>query len=169
MAVNTISTSREATSDWSLLERIAQQNEVAFSALYDRYCAMVFSTAKRILHRTGETEEILQDVFYQVWCTAERFDQARGSLAGWLLVPAAVALALVSLGLSWQNRKISLALEKQRQPTQALLHDREETKKLIGILSAADTVTVKLAAAGARRSSGKELPDVVAACDRGAD
>jgi len=86
--MNTTSTSRETTSDWSLLERIAQKDEVAFSALYDRYCAVVFSTAKRILHRTGEAEEILQDVFYQVWCTAERFDQARGSLAGWLLVAA---------------------------------------------------------------------------------
>jgi RNA polymerase sigma-70 factor (ECF subfamily) len=86
--VKTTSTSGEATSDWSLLERIAQKDEVAFSALYDRYCGLVFSTAKRILHGTGEAEEILQDVFYQVWCTAERFDQARGSLAGWLLVAA---------------------------------------------------------------------------------
>jgi RNA polymerase sigma-70 factor (ECF subfamily) len=48
----------------------------------------VFSEAKRILRDTGAAEEILQDLFYQIWRTAERFDAARGSLAGWLLVAA---------------------------------------------------------------------------------
>jgi RNA polymerase sigma-70 factor (ECF subfamily) len=86
--VNTTSTSGGTTSDWSLLERIAEEDEEAFSALYDRYSGLVFSTAKRILHRTGEAEEILQDIFYAVWCTAERFHPAKGSLAGWLLVTA---------------------------------------------------------------------------------
>jgi RNA polymerase sigma-70 factor (ECF subfamily) len=86
--VATAGTSGETTSDWSLLARIAQRDEVALSALYDRYSALVFSTAKRILHGTGEAEEILQDIFYQVWETAERFDPERGSLAGWLLVTA---------------------------------------------------------------------------------
>jgi anti-sigma-K factor RskA len=65
----------------------------------------------------------------------------------WVLIPTAVALALVSLALSWQNRKVSQALEKQRQATKALLHDREETEKLVGVLAAADTLTVKLAPA----------------------
>jgi len=78
----------EATSDWSLLARIGQKDEEALSALYDRYSGLVFSEAKRILRDTGAAEEILQDLFFQVWRTAERFDPARGSLAGWLLVAA---------------------------------------------------------------------------------
>lgn len=65
----------------------------------------------------------------------------------WVLVPTAVALALLSLALSWQNRRVSQALEKQRQAMQALLHDREQTEKLVGVLAAADTITVKLASA----------------------
>jgi len=75
-------------SDWSLLERVSQKDEEALSALYDRYGGLVFSEAKRILRDTGAAEEILQDLFYQVWETAERFDPERGSLAGWLLVAA---------------------------------------------------------------------------------
>ena len=84
----TASTRGETSSDWSLLQRIAAKDEQALSALYDRYSGLVFSMAKRVLHRTGEAEEVLQDVFHQVWETAERFDPQRGSLAGWLLVAA---------------------------------------------------------------------------------
>jgi len=82
------STGGEATTDWSLLARIGQKDEEALSALYDRYGGLVFSEAKRILRDTGAAEEILQDLFFQVWRTAEKFDPAKGSLAGWLLVAA---------------------------------------------------------------------------------
>ena len=68
--------------------RIRQKDEAALSELYDRYSGLVYSEAHRILRDAGAAEEILQDLFYQVWRTAERFDPARGSLAGWLLVAA---------------------------------------------------------------------------------
>ena len=71
-----------------MLLRIRQKDEAALSELYDRYSGLVYSEAHRILRDAGAAEEILQDLFYQVWLTAERFDPARGSLAGWLLVAA---------------------------------------------------------------------------------
>ena len=76
------------SNDWSLLLRIRQKDEAALSELYDRYSGLVYSQAHRILRDAGAAEEILQDLFYQVWRTAERFDPSRGSLAGWLLVAA---------------------------------------------------------------------------------
>lgn len=82
------SATTELVSDWSLLERIVRKDETALSQLYDRYSGLVYSEAKRILRDAGAAEEILQDLFYQVWRTAEKFDAARGSLAGWLLVAA---------------------------------------------------------------------------------
>jgi RNA polymerase sigma-70 factor, ECF subfamily len=81
-------TTGETTTDWSLLARIGRKDEEALSALYDRYGGLVFSETKRILHDTGAAEEILQDLFFQVWRMPEKFDPAKGSLAGWLLVAA---------------------------------------------------------------------------------
>jgi len=78
----------ETTTDWSLLVRIGRKDEEALSALYDRYSGLVYSEAKRILRDAGTAEEILQDLFFQVWRTSQSFDPARGSLAGWLLVAA---------------------------------------------------------------------------------
>jgi RNA polymerase sigma-70 factor, ECF subfamily len=73
-------------SDWSLLARVVQKDEAALAALYDRYSGLVYSEASRILRDKGAAEEILQDIFYQVWRTAEKFDPQRGSLPGWLVV-----------------------------------------------------------------------------------
>jgi len=86
--VKPVGAAAERETDWSLLARIQKREELALSELYDRYSGLVYSEVKRILRDTGAAEEILQDLFHQVWRTAEKFDQARGSLAGWLLVAA---------------------------------------------------------------------------------
>ena len=75
-------------SDWSLLARVVQKDEAALAALYDKYSGLVYAEASRILRDKGAAEEILQDIFYQVWRAAEKFDPQRGSLPGWLLVVA---------------------------------------------------------------------------------
>lgn len=57
-------------------------------SLYDRYGGMVYSVAQRVLNDSGAAEEVLQDIFMQLWRSAESFDPARGTLSGWLLVMA---------------------------------------------------------------------------------
>ncbi len=75
-------------SDLALIERISQRDEAALAALYDRYAAMLSSVLNRILRDNQAAEEILQDIFFQLWRMPARFDPARGSLPGWLLVIA---------------------------------------------------------------------------------
>lgn len=74
--------------DAALVQKITQRDEAALAALYDRYAGMLSSVLNRILRDTQAAEEILQDIFYQLWCSGSRFDPARGSLPGWLLVIA---------------------------------------------------------------------------------
>ena len=44
-----------------------QRDETALEALYDRYAGMLSSVLNRILRDTQAAEEILQDIFYQLW------------------------------------------------------------------------------------------------------
>jgi len=74
--------------DVVLIHRMADGDEAALAALYDRYAGLVFSVAKRIVGDRSTAEEILQDIFHQAWRTASSFDSSRGSFAGWLLVAA---------------------------------------------------------------------------------
>ncbi|MGH9436052.1 MAG: sigma-70 family RNA polymerase sigma factor [Terriglobia bacterium] len=74
--------------DLDLIRRVAAGDESALAALYDRYSGVVYSVANRVLRDTGAAEEVLQDIFYQLWGTAASFDAARGGLGGWLLVSA---------------------------------------------------------------------------------
>jgi RNA polymerase sigma-70 factor, ECF subfamily len=70
------------------MERIVQRDESALVELYDRYAGMLTSVLNRILRDSQAAEEILQDIFYQLWRTSSRFDWRRGSLPGWLAVIA---------------------------------------------------------------------------------
>lgn len=72
--------------DSALVERIMAGDEGALAALYDRYAGMLFAMLVRILRDTSAAEEVLQDLFLQLWRGASRFDASRGSLAAWLLV-----------------------------------------------------------------------------------
>jgi RNA polymerase sigma-70 factor (ECF subfamily) len=74
--------------DQRLVRRVLNGDEAALGTLYDRYGGLVYSVANRILRDTGAAEEVLQDIFHQLWRTASNFDSARGSLSGWLLVMA---------------------------------------------------------------------------------
>jgi hypothetical protein len=78
-----------------------------------------------------------------------------GDWLNWVLVPAAIALALLSFALSWQNSKLAAQLQKQEHLAHAYIKEREKTEKLLSVLASPDTLTVKLTGtSGAPNASG---------------
>jgi RNA polymerase sigma-70 factor (ECF subfamily) len=75
-------------SDAELLRRIAGGDEEAVASLYDHYKSILFSLILRILHSQSEAEDILQEVFLQVWKKAADFDEERGRPFTWLVTLA---------------------------------------------------------------------------------
>jgi RNA polymerase sigma-70 factor (ECF subfamily) len=68
--------------------RIRSGEQDALAELYDRYSPLVYSVALRVLADTGEAEDVLQDVFLQLWRHPASFDATRGNLGPWLAVIA---------------------------------------------------------------------------------
>ncbi len=68
-----------------LLRRIAAQDRQALTDLYDQTAAMLFSIAVRILGDPHEAEEVVQDVFVQIWNKAATFNGTLGAPFHWAL------------------------------------------------------------------------------------
>lgn len=74
--------------DAELMERILQRDSGALETLYDRYGRPVYSLVLRIAQHPSSAEEIVQDVFMQLWRSADRFQISRGPLEPWLFTMA---------------------------------------------------------------------------------
>lgn len=89
--------------DMGLLRRIQSGDQEAMSVLFDRYGTMVYSVALRVLKDAGEAEDVMQEIFVQVWKNPGAFVSGKGSLGGWLVVVA-------------RNRSIDMI--RRRRPTE---------------------------------------------------
>ena len=72
----------------ALLTAASTGDQASFTALYDALGARVHGLAARVLRDPHQAEEVTQEVFLQVWQTADRFDPARGSARSWVLTLA---------------------------------------------------------------------------------
>ena len=88
--------------DTDLLSRMAQGDENAMESVFRRYSSPVYSVALRVLHDSGQAEDVMQEIFLQLWRNPHAFVQNRGSLGAWLVVVT-------------RNRSIDLL--RRRKPT----------------------------------------------------
>jgi RNA polymerase sigma-70 factor, ECF subfamily len=76
------------TTGRELIERMARQDQVALQDFYDRYHKLVFSFVLKILACRTEAEEVMLEVFWQVWQQAGLYNQSRGNVSAWLIMMA---------------------------------------------------------------------------------
>ena len=84
------------SADGELVARAARGDERAIGQLYDRYGAVLYAVAYRIVGQRADAEEVVLEAFAQAWREAPRFEAGRGSVAGWLtMIARSRALDLV--------------------------------------------------------------------------
>ena len=71
-----------------LIAGIAGGDREAFSRFYDTFAGAALGLIRRVLRDPGASEEVLQEVFWQVWQEAARYDSRRGSPEAWLFMRA---------------------------------------------------------------------------------
>jgi len=67
---------------------VAERRPEALAELHDRFAPTLLALARRILDNHADAEEVLQEVFVQVWNRGERYDPARSSVSTWLVLIA---------------------------------------------------------------------------------
>src|ERR1044071_3067324 len=72
-------------SDEDVMERLRNGHPDALPILFDRFYRLVLRIASRILRDPGEAEDVMQDVFFELFNKAAQFDPAKGSAKTWIL------------------------------------------------------------------------------------
>jgi RNA polymerase sigma-70 factor (ECF subfamily) len=104
-------------SDVDLLHAIARGDEAALARLYDAYRVILFGLLVRILNSREEAEDILQEVFVQVWRRAKDFDEQRGRPFTWL-VTLARSRAIDRLRLLGARQRLATGAAQQQEQTE---------------------------------------------------
>ena len=71
-----------------LLAQSATGKEAAFAKLYDQTAPRIFGLVLRVIRNQDIAEEVTQEAYLQIWQTAARYDQAKGSALSWLMTLA---------------------------------------------------------------------------------
>ncbi len=69
-----------------MLARIAGRDEAALAELYDATAQRIYALALRISGERQAAEEIVSDVYFQIWNQVERYDPARGRVLAWMMI-----------------------------------------------------------------------------------
>ena len=142
-----------ASSDATLVDRLLHRDVSAFEELYDRHSRIVYALVVRILQQAPTAEEVVQDVFLQLWRNAALYQSARGPFVPWLLTLARNR-ALDNLRLkSERQRRREDQTEELPTIAQAPEYEKaldekrraERVRSLIGTLSASQKKAIEMA------------------------
>lgn len=137
--MTTATTTRDELLETELLEATGRGDRASFQDLHARYAGVLFSTAYQVLNDQAEAEDVLQDVFVQIWDKAKLYDRSRGKPLTW-------AMTLT------RNKAIDRLRSAQRRHR---LKDEVEKE------------TAALQAPGNARSAGGDSSDQVYALEKG--
>jgi len=153
LAALTPTDSLEVSPDATLVNRLLRKDVAAFEQLYNRHSRIVYSLVLRILQQAGTAEEVVQDVFLQLWRNAARYDVTRGPFVPWLLTLARNrALDHLRLKSERQRRRedqteelpsVTVAPEYEKQLDEK--RRAERVRALLGVLSPQQKKAIELA------------------------
>src|SRR5947199_1107193 len=77
-----------APSDLELMKAIQAEDPDALSQLYDRYNGILKALILRVIHNEAEAEDLLQEIFMEIWNQAKNFSSQKGKPLGWMVTLA---------------------------------------------------------------------------------
>jgi RNA polymerase sigma-70 factor, ECF subfamily len=143
---------RTPLNETDLLRRIATGDGDALSRVFELHSPIVLGLLVRMLGGRAEAEEVLQEVFLQVWMQADRYEESRSSPRGWILMLArSRALDRLRRRVSRQRREDEVAAEEgvtvRPVGTERLEADEQRSRvgAALGVLSPEQRHCIELA------------------------
>src|ERR1700732_220540 len=75
-------------SDLELMLGIQKEDPEALSKLYDRYNGILKALILRVIHNESEADDLLQEIFMEIWNQAKNFSAQKGKPLGWMVTLA---------------------------------------------------------------------------------
>jgi RNA polymerase sigma-70 factor (ECF subfamily) len=113
-------------SDLELMERIQRGDPDALSLLYDRYNGILKALVLRVIHNDAEADDLLQEIFMEIWNQAKNFSSGKGKPLGWMVTLARRrAIDGLRKKQAYSRAEARLQSETEQQP-EAWVHNSTE-------------------------------------------
>jgi RNA polymerase sigma-70 factor (ECF subfamily) len=123
LSILTPSPTGDERSDVDLMEAIKESSAEALEELYDRYSGVLKAIVMRVLHNDTEADDLLQEVFVEIWNQAFHFSAEKGKPLGWMVtLTRRRAIDRLRKKQSYQRVEERLRIETEQQPD-AWIHD----------------------------------------------
>jgi RNA polymerase sigma-70 factor (ECF subfamily) len=116
----------EAT-DEQLMARIQARDDAALAALYRRHTPLLRTVISRVVHNEHDVDDLLQEVFLELWNRADHYDEAKGKALGWIVTLARRrAIDRIRRRQAYARAEERLRLETEHEPQQTRHQGVEE-------------------------------------------
>jgi RNA polymerase sigma-70 factor, ECF subfamily len=148
-------TSGEVTDEF-LMARIQAKDEAALATLYKRHTPLLRTVIARVVHNEHDVDDLLQEVFLELWNRADHYDEGKGKALGWIVTLARRrAIDRIRRRQAYARAEERLRLETEHEPQHVRHHGIEEDvnaadraeifKKLLAQLPVAQREALQLA------------------------
>jgi RNA polymerase sigma-70 factor, ECF subfamily len=121
-----------APSDIALMRAIQAEEPEALSQLYDRYSGILKALVLRVIHNEAEAEDLLQEIFMEIWNQAKNFSAHKGKPLGWMVTLARRrAIDGLRKKQAYARAEERLQSETEQQP-EAWVHNATEVEIALG-------------------------------------
>ncbi len=147
-----------STSDFELLQKVAEYDSKALEELYDRYSSLLYTLIKSIVKEEETSEEILSDVFVIIWGKINKYDFSNKNVYTWLITLAhnkavdALRRSRGELGIQdysdeYENDYIIPKLSMDSKPVELndVVNMKEEVNSALNNLTDAQKYVIQLA------------------------
>ena len=122
-----------AETDQELIDRIKEKDKDALREIYSRFSQTVYNLAYRMLRDREDSEEVVQEIFLQVWNKADTYERGRGAVSTWIINIARSRSIDRLRKLGYRDKNTELDEERLNSTTDfsRIIEDREEKTSVI--------------------------------------